>query len=67
LWEKPAEMQKLNKEKTLLERAVGEYDSFASRLSDAQVLLEMAVEAQDESSFAEVKSEVQSLEKYGED
>lgn len=67
LWEKPAEMQKLNKEKSLLERAVGEFDSFANRLSDAQVLLEMAVEAQDESSFAEVKAEVGSLEKLGQD
>lgn len=67
LWEKPAEMQKLNKEKTLLERSVGEYDSFGNRLSDAQVLLEMAVEAQDEGSFAEVKAEVVALEKYGQE
>nr|WP_096000902.1 peptide chain release factor 2 [Bdellovibrio bacteriovorus] len=67
LWEKPAEMQKLNKEKTLLERSVSEYDSFGNRLSDAQVLLEMAVEAQDESSFTEVKAEVVALEKYGQE
>lgn len=60
-------MQKLNQEKTLLERAVGEYDGFANRLSDAEVLLEMAEEAQDESSFAEVKIEVQALEKLGDD
>lgn len=67
LWEKPAEMQKLNKEKTLLERAVGEFDAFANRLSDANVLLEMSVEAQDEGSFAEVKTEVAALEKYGQE
>jgi len=67
LWEKPAEMQKLNKEKTLLEKAVGEFDSFANRLSDASVLLEMAVEAQDEDSFLEVKAEVAGLEKYGQE
>ncbi len=67
LWEKPAEMQKLNKEKTLLERAVGEFDSFANRLSDAEVLLEMAMEAQDEGSFVEVKGEVAALEKYGQE
>lgn len=67
LWEKPAEMQKLNKEKTLLERAVGEFDTFANRLADATVLLEMAEEAQDEGSFSEVKTEVGSLEKYGEE
>ncbi|UXR64036.1 peptide chain release factor 2 [Bdellovibrio bacteriovorus] len=67
LWEKPAEMQKLNKEKTLLERAVGEFDTFASRLSDAKVLLEMAEEAHDEGSFGEAKTEVLALEKLGQD
>lgn len=67
LWEKPNEMQKLNKEKTLLERAVGEFDGFTGRLSDAEVLLEMAVEAQDEGSFTEVKTEVSALEKFGQD
>lgn len=60
-------MQKLNKEKALLERAVGEFDAFAQRLSDAEVLLEMAVDAQDEGSFAEVKTEVTALEKHGQD
>lgn len=67
LWEKPAEMQKMNKEKSLLERAVGEFDTFANRLSDAQVLMEMAIEAQDEDSFTEVKTEVGALEKYGQE
>ncbi|WP_246845442.1 peptide chain release factor 2 [Bdellovibrio sp. NC01] len=65
LWEKPAEMQKLNKEKSLLEKAVGEFDGFTGRLEDAKVLLEMAEEAHDEGSFAEVKAEVAALEKYG--
>ncbi|MGZ3772633.1 MAG: peptide chain release factor 2 [Bdellovibrio sp.] len=67
LWEKPAEMQKINKEKTLLEKAVGEFDGFANRLSDAEVLLEMSVEAQDEGSFSEVKAEVVALEKLGQE
>ncbi|WP_157865663.1 peptide chain release factor 2 [Bdellovibrio bacteriovorus] len=67
LWEKPAEMQKLNKEKALLEKAVGEFDAFASRLSDSKVLLEMAEEAQDEGSFSEAKAEVVALEKLGEE
>ncbi|WP_235046299.1 peptide chain release factor 2 [Bdellovibrio bacteriovorus] len=67
LWEKPAEMQKLNKEKALLEKAVGEFDAFAGRLSDAKVLLEMAEEAQDEGSFVEVKGEIAALEKLGEE
>ncbi|WP_416220925.1 peptide chain release factor 2 [Bdellovibrio sp. SKB1291214] len=67
LWGKPEEMQKLNKEKSLLEKAVGEFDSFTSRLSDASVLLEMAAEATDEGSFTEVKTEVTSLEKLAQD
>lgn len=60
-------MQKLNKEKSLLEKAVGEFDSFMGRLNDAKVLLEMAEEASDEGSFTEVKSEISALEKLGQD
>jgi peptide chain release factor 2 len=65
IWEKPAEMQKLNKEKTLLEKAVGEWTSYSRRLEDAKVLLEMAVEGHDEASFSEVKTETLAIEKIG--
>lgn len=65
LWEKPAEMQKLNKEKTLLEKAVGEFDEYHRRLEDAKVLLEMSVEAQDEETFKEAKLEIQAVSKLG--
>lgn len=51
-------MQKLNKEKSFLERAVGEYEAYQRKLEDAKVLLEMAVDADDEASFSEVKSEL---------
>lgn len=67
VWEKPAEMQKLNKEKALIERAIGEYDAYNNKLEDAKVLLEMAVEAEDEDSFKEVKSELAACEKLGRD
>jgi peptide chain release factor 2 len=67
LWNKPAEMQKLNKEKAFLEKAVEEYQSFHNRVEDVQVLLEMAFEAQDEATFQEAKTEVGSLEKVGRD
>jgi peptide chain release factor 2 len=60
-------MQKLNKEKTLLEKAVGEFDGFSNRLSDSRVLLEMSVEAADEGSFDEVKTEVKALEVLGQE
>lgn len=67
LWEKPDEMQKINKERTFLAKAVEEFDSFANRLSDASVLVEMAEEAHDEESFAEAKSEVNALEKLSQE
>ncbi len=66
LWTKPAEMQKLNKEKTLLEKAFAEWNQFFNRLEDAKVLLEMAVDGHDENSFKEVKSELNEVRKIGE-
>lgn len=67
IWGKPAEMQKLNKEKSILEKAVNEWTQFNGRLDDAKVLLEMAVEASDEDSFKEVKSEIKAIQKIGEE
>ncbi len=55
-------MQKLNKEKSILEKAVNEWRTLKSRAEDAQVLMEMAVEAQDESTFAEAKAEVEQIQ-----
>ena len=65
LWTKPAEMQKLNKEKTSLEKAFLEWNQFFTRLEDVKILLEMAVEASDEASFKEVKSELIEIKKIG--
>jgi peptide chain release factor 2 len=62
VWGNPQEMQKLNKEKALLQKSMEEYDGFYAKLQDAQVLLEMATEAGDESSFVEVKSETTALQ-----
>ncbi len=67
LWNRPAEMQKLNKEKTLLEKTIQEWEGFHQRVEDAYVLMEMSVEAGDEASFAESKTEVEALEKLGQD
>jgi peptide chain release factor 2 len=66
IWEKPAEMQKLNKEKSILEKSVNEWQQFNQRLEDAKVLLEMAVEAEDEASFVEVKNEIKEIQTIGE-
>lgn len=65
IWEKPLEMQKLNKEKSFLIKAIEEWDSFYKRLDDAKVLLEMAVEEQDEGAFKEVKQELKIIEELG--
>jgi peptide chain release factor 2 len=58
-------MFKLNKERSLLDKTIGEYEGFARRLSDAEVLIEMAVEASDEASFAEAVAEVGQLKTLG--
>ncbi|OFZ31771.1 MAG: peptide chain release factor 2 [Bdellovibrionales bacterium RIFCSPHIGHO2_01_FULL_40_29] len=60
-------MQKLNKEKSILEKAITEWNSFQNRLEDAKVLLEMSVEAHDEETFKEVKSELKEIDKIGQD
>jgi peptide chain release factor 2 len=65
LWDKPQELQKLNKEKTFLTKSIDEWNAFYKRLEDAKVLLEMAVEAHDEDTFKEVKQELQTIESLG--
>jgi peptide chain release factor 2 len=55
-------MQKLNKDKALLERSVNSWQELHSRVEDAGVLLEMALEGKDEATFDEFKSEVVALE-----
>lgn len=65
LWNKPEEIQKHNKEKSFLEKSVQEYESFNRRVDDVKVLLEMAIEAQDEEIFTEAKNESLALKKLG--
>jgi peptide chain release factor 2 len=48
-------MQKLQKEKGSLLKAIGEFDELSRLVNDGLVLLELAVELDDESSFNEVK------------
>ena len=62
LWTKPAEMQKMNKEKALLEKAIGSWLELSTRVADAEVLVEMAVEGADEETFVEAKTEAGNLE-----
>ncbi|PIT99848.1 MAG: peptide chain release factor 2 [Bdellovibrionales bacterium CG10_big_fil_rev_8_21_14_0_10_45_34] len=67
VWEKPAELQKFNKEKVLLEKSLETWSSFESGVSDALVLLGFAKEDDDENSFEELKQLVKRLEKQSED
>lgn len=62
VWNDPDKMQKLNKERALLDKDISAWKSLSSRGEDALVLLEMAVEADDEASFAEASNEASSLE-----
>ena len=61
LWNNPSEMQKMNQERALLEKSVGDWEGLASRIDDAEVLVEMAGDGDDE-SFQELRSEVNGMD-----
>ena len=54
-------MQKINKEKVLLERSVKDYYELTQKVDDGLVLLDMAEEAHDEDSYQEVLKEMKDL------
>lgn len=58
MWEKPDEMQKIQREKALIEKSVVDWESLNEKVDDTHVLLEMAVEEKDESTFEDVKVEL---------
>ncbi len=62
VWNDPDKMQKLNKERSVLEKDIAAWKSLSTRSDDAMVLLEMSVEAGDEESFSEVTAETGVLE-----
>ncbi|MCB0378243.1 MAG: peptide chain release factor 2 [Bdellovibrionales bacterium] len=61
IWEKPAEMQKINRDIALIERTCEQWQDLRSKLDDVGVLLDMAEEEGDEQSFHEAVGEIQSL------
>lgn len=67
IWNKPEEMQKLNKEKSFIEKSIQEYEAFCRNIDDAEVLMDMGIEAADESVFAEAKAEVLRLVQRGQE
>jgi peptide chain release factor 2 len=55
-------MQKLNQEKVLLEKSVKDFHELNQKVEDSLTLLEMAVEAEDEQSFKEVRGDLASIQ-----
>ena len=56
-------MQKINKEKTILEKSVSDWQALRSCVDDALVMLEILIEESDESEFVKLKEEVGELKK----
>ena len=67
VWSNLELSQKLSKEKTALEKAISSYDNVSARLSDCQVLLDVSVEENDDSSFQEIFDETLKLNDLVED
>lgn len=61
VWNNHQEMQKINQEKVLLEKSVADYRELNQKVEDNLVLLDMAVEAEDEQSFTEVRNDLQNM------
>jgi peptide chain release factor 2 len=58
LWEKREEAERILREKTALEAELARWDRIESGLSDAEVLLELAGEAGDESTYREAEEKL---------
>lgn len=55
-------MEKLNKERAGLDKTVTEWKDIKTRIEDSLVLVDMAVEEDDEPSFVEAKSELKKIQ-----
>ena len=67
VWSNLELSQKLSKEKTALEKTISSYDNVSARLSDCQVLLDVSVEENDDSSLQEIFDEILKLNDLVED
>ena len=63
VWNDPEKAQNLGKERATLEAIVKSIDDLSAGLEDAEALLELTVEENDEDSLADVQSELDGLEK----
>jgi len=62
IWNDQARAQTMSKEKGELENSVGVLDKLTEQLDDAQAMLDLAVEADDESLLSEVSAELDTAE-----
>jgi peptide chain release factor 2 len=67
VWSNLELSQKLSKEKTALEKTISSYDNVSARLSDCQVLLDVSIEENDDSSLQEIFDEILKLNDLVED
>ncbi|WP_145952498.1 peptide chain release factor 2 [Psychrobacter sp. DAB_AL43B] len=63
LWNDPERATKINKEKSLLDGVIDVVVSLETTLEDASAMLELAVEAEDESLLTDVQAELDNAEK----
>ena len=63
LWNDPERATKINKEKSQLDGVIDVVVSLETTLEDAQAMLELAVEEDDESLLADVQAELDNAEK----
>ncbi len=67
VWSNLELSQKLSKEKTAIEKTISSYNNVSARLSDCQVLLDVSIEENDDSSFQEIFDETLKLNDLVED
>ncbi len=58
VWGNPQQLQKINQEISVLEKICSQWQNLSTRTEDAGLMLEMAKEADDESTFQEVSDEI---------
>ncbi|WP_204795159.1 peptide chain release factor 2 [Oceanisphaera litoralis] len=63
VWNQPERAQALGKERSSLDTVIGTLDALASGLEDIAGLVELAVEEEDEETFIEAQTELDTLDK----
>jgi peptide chain release factor 2 len=62
IWNEPERAQSLGKERAQLERVVDELDELSTALQDADELIALAIEEEDEATAREVSADLESIE-----